>query len=69
MSFDRIGHTTGLLHKIKFYCVYSKMFLLIEPFISSRRLRVMSKYKSSSKSGAYPGGGPVPLAKIGHLSF
>ena len=24
MSFDRIEHTTGLLHKIKFYCVMSK---------------------------------------------
>ena len=38
MSFDRIKHTTGLLHKIKFYIVYGKMFFLIDSFLSSRRL-------------------------------
>ena len=29
---------TGLLHKIKFYCVYSKMYFLVESFLSIRRL-------------------------------
>ena len=38
MSFDRIEHTTGLLHKINFYIVYGKMFYLIDSFLSSRRL-------------------------------
>ena len=37
-SFDIKEHTTGLLHKINFYCVYSKIFFLIESFRSSRRL-------------------------------
>ena len=33
--FNRIEHTTCLLHKIKFYIVYDKMFFLIDSFISS----------------------------------
>ena len=38
MSFDETAHTTGLLHKIKFYIVHGKMFFLIDSFLSSRRL-------------------------------
>ena len=37
-AFDRIEHTTGLLHKIKFYIVYGKVFFLVDSFLSSRRL-------------------------------
>ena len=48
MSFDRIEHT-GLLHKIKFYCVYDKMFFLIGSFLSGRKLWVSWNYKSYSK--------------------
>ena len=33
MPFDRLGHTTGLLHKIKFYCVYGKIFFLLSQFL------------------------------------
>ena len=33
-----IEHTTDLLHKVKFYCVYGKMFFLIESFLRSRFL-------------------------------
>ena len=28
----------GLLHKIKFYCVYGKIIILVETILSSRRL-------------------------------
>ena len=38
MFFDRIEHTTGRLHKVKFYCVCANLFFLIESFLSSRRL-------------------------------
>ena len=50
--FDRIEHTPGLLHKIKFYCVYGKVLWLCffsEMFLSSRRLWLVWKNKSSSK--------------------
>ena len=33
MSFDRIGHTIGILHKIKFYCVYGKIFFSLSHFL------------------------------------
>ena len=33
MFLDRIGQTTGLLHKIKFYDVCGKMLFLIESFL------------------------------------
>ena len=33
MSFDGIEHTTGLLHKIKFYIVYGKTFFLLIYFL------------------------------------
>ena len=33
MCFDKIGHDTGLLHKIKFYCVYNKFFFLLSHFL------------------------------------
>ena len=36
--FDKIEHITGLLHKIKPYCVYGKIFFLIESIFRSRRL-------------------------------
>ena len=38
MFFDRMKHNTSLLHKIRFYCIYGKMFFLIESFLSSRRV-------------------------------
>ena len=47
MFFEKVEHTTCLRHKIKFYCIYGKMFFLIELLISSRRLWVVLKYKSS----------------------
>ena len=31
MSLDRTEHATRLIHKIKFDCVYGKIFFLIEP--------------------------------------
>ena len=37
-TIDRIEHTAGLLHKIKFYYVNDGMFLLIKSFLSSRKL-------------------------------
>ena len=37
-SLDRIQHTTGLLHKIKFYCVYGKIIILVETILSTRSL-------------------------------
>ena len=36
--FDKIEHITGLLHKIKPYCVYGKIFFLTESIFRSRRL-------------------------------
>ena len=33
MSLNRNEHTAGLLHKIKFYCVYGKTFFLINHFL------------------------------------
>ena len=48
-SFDGIKHTTGLLHKINFYCVYGKIFFLTDSYLSSGRLLVASKCKPSSK--------------------
>ena len=33
MSFDRLEHTSGLLVKNKFYCVYGKMFFFTESFL------------------------------------
>ena len=36
--FDKIEHTTDLLHKIKFYNVYGKMLFLIDSFLSTRKL-------------------------------
>ena len=33
MSFGRIEHATGLLHKIKFCIVYGKMFFLLIHFL------------------------------------
>ena len=33
MSFDRIDHATGLLHKIMFYIVYGKMLFLLIHFL------------------------------------
>ena len=50
MSFYRIGHTDGVLNKIKFYCVYGEMFFHIEPFLSSRRLWVVSIFINSGIS-------------------
>ena len=44
MSFDTIGNTTGLLHKIKFCCVFGKIFFLTESFPSSRKLWDVSKF-------------------------
>ena len=38
--FDKIEHTTDLLHKIKFYNVYGKMLFLIDSFLSTRKLWV-----------------------------
>ena len=41
MSFDRIEHTTGLLHKIKFYCIYVKTlshFLVVEDYELSKSI-------------------------------
>ena len=38
MSFDRIEHTTGLLYKIKFYIIYSKMLFLIDSFYLDQSL-------------------------------
>ena len=40
MFFDRIKHNTDLLHKIRFNCIYGEMFLLIESFLSSRRVEL-----------------------------
>ena len=40
---------------LKFYCIYSKMFLLIESFLSSERLGVIEKYKPSSKGAISSG--------------
>ena len=37
-TIDRTEHTTGVLHKIKFYYVNGGMFLLIKSFLSSRKL-------------------------------
>ena len=37
MSFDRREHTTGFLHKIKFYIVYVKMLFLIDSILSASR--------------------------------
>ena len=37
-TIDRIEHTAGLLHKIKFCYVKGGMFLLIKSFLSSRKL-------------------------------
>ena len=31
MSFDRIEHNDDLLHKIKFYIIYGKLFFLLIP--------------------------------------
>ena len=45
----RIGHTTGRPYKTKFYCVYGKMFFIIESLFNSKRGWVVSKCKSSSK--------------------
>ena len=33
MLFDKIEHTTGLLHKIKFYCVYGEILFLLSHFL------------------------------------
>ena len=33
MPFDRLRRTTGVLHKIKFYCVYGKIFFLLSQFL------------------------------------
>ena len=55
LCFDRIEYTTSPHHKIKFYFVYGKLFLLIESFLSSRRLWVFYKYKSSSESAISSG--------------
>ena len=41
MSFDRIENATGIPHEIKFYNVYSKIFFLVDSFLSSRRLSVV----------------------------
>ena len=38
MSFAGIENTTGLLHKIKFYCVYGKKVFPFRVFLSSSRL-------------------------------
>ena len=32
-----IGHTTGRPYKTKFYCVYGKMFFIIESLFNSKR--------------------------------
>ena len=48
MSFDRTEHITGLLHKIKFYIVHGKMFLLIDSFHCSRRVEDYELPKSTS---------------------
>ena len=48
-SFDRIKHTTGLLHKINFYCVYGKIFFLADWYLSSGKLWFASKCKPSCK--------------------
>ena len=48
MSFDRTEHTTGLLHKIKFYVVYGKMFLLIDSFHCGRSIEDYESPKSTS---------------------
>ena len=48
-SFDRIKHTTGLLHKINFYCVYGKIFFLTDWYLSSGKLWFASKCKPSCK--------------------
>ena len=53
--FDRIGRTTGLPYKIKFYCVHVKIYLIIESFSCSGRLSVLSNIKSSSKSAINSG--------------
>ena len=44
-----IGHTTGRPYKTKFYCVYGKMFFIIESLFNSKRGWDASKCKSSSK--------------------
>ena len=36
--FDKIEHSIGLPQKIRFYCVYCKMFFHIESFFSSTRI-------------------------------
>ena len=41
MSFYKIGHTTGLIPKMKFYCVYGKKFFLVSHFL------VVKDYKLS----------------------
>ena len=46
LSFHSIGHTTSCLYKVKFYCVYGKIFL-IESFLSSRIPWVVSKHDPS----------------------
>ena len=33
MFFDKIEHNTGLLHKIKFYCVYGEILFLLSHFL------------------------------------
>ena len=66
MYLDSIGHNIGLLHKIKIFPVYGKMFFLIESFLSSRGmffliesflssrgLSVVSKRKSSKSAINY----------------
>ena len=45
--FDRIEHTPGLLHKIKFYCVYSKVLCL---FFFLRFFLVVEDYDLSERT-------------------
>ena len=48
MSFDWIEHTTGLLHKIKFYIAYDKLFFLIDSFLNIRRWWIAQNHMSCS---------------------
>ena len=69
MPFDRIEHTTGPLQKIKFYFVNGKTIFLIERFLSSRKLWVVLKYKSTSKGNVNHSLWNASQFYLGHLSF
>ena len=62
LSLDRIEDITGLLHKIKFCCIYHKIFFLIEPFLNDRGYEL-------SKSTIHFISAPLTLKCVGILSW